>query len=235
MKRALYFIALLLIALSLFACDVEPNETEAIEPGTEETDAISKATESRFGILEIREYNGIMLDPSVGPRDNSIRGIINVDIGSYVLKVSGLVAHPISLTYDDVLALTSYEKLIKLFCVEGWDATVLWKGARLEDIIDLAGAAGEADTVIFHCADGYTTSLPLQVIKDRNMILAYSSNNITLPPSLGYPFIVVAEDKLGYKWARWITEIELSDDPDYLGYWEIRGYDNEADVQSPGE
>jgi DMSO/TMAO reductase YedYZ molybdopterin-dependent catalytic subunit len=62
------------------------------------------------------------------------------------------------------------------------------------------------------------------------MIFAHSSNSITLPASLGFPFIVVAEDKLGYKWARWVNEIELSSDPDYRGYWEQRGYDNEADI-----
>jgi DMSO/TMAO reductase YedYZ molybdopterin-dependent catalytic subunit len=47
---------------------------------------------------------------------------------------------------------------------------------------------------------------------------------------MGYPFIVVAEEKLGYKWARWVTRIELSEDPDYQGYWEQRGYDNTADI-----
>lgn len=87
-----------------------------------------------------------------------------------------------------------------------------------------------ANTVIFHSADEYTTSLPLKTIADKNMILAYASNNIVPPASLGFPFIVVAEDKLGYKWARWVNEIELSDDPDYKGYWESTGYDNEADV-----
>ena len=120
--------------------------------------------------------------------------------------------------------------MITLYCVEGWDATVLWKGALLKDIIDPAGAEETANTVIFHCVDGYTTSMPLDYMIDHDIILAYSSNNITLPPSLGYPFIVVAEDKLGYKWARWVNEIELSDDEEYKGYWESRGYDNEADA-----
>jgi DMSO/TMAO reductase YedYZ molybdopterin-dependent catalytic subunit len=122
------------------------------------------------------------------------------------------------------------EKLITLYCVEGWDATVLWKGASLADLINLAGADPSANTVIFHCVDGYTTSMPLADILDRNMLLAYSSNNIQLPPSLGFPFIVVAEDKLGYKWARWVDGIVLSSDSDYEGYWEQRGYDNEADL-----
>jgi DMSO/TMAO reductase YedYZ molybdopterin-dependent catalytic subunit len=195
------------------------------------TDGISGATENRYQKLEIREYKGTKLDPSIGPRDNSIKGIQNVDISTYRLKVSGLVRSPVSLTYSEVLALTPYEKLITLHCVEGWDATVLWKGVLLKDIIEKSSAEGNAVTVIFHSVDGYTTSLPLQYVLDRNIILAYSSNGITLPPQLGYPFIVVAEDKLGYKWARWVNEIELSDDPNYKGYWETKGFSNDANIE----
>ena len=87
-----------------------------------------------------------------------------------------------------------------------------------------------ANTVIFHSADEYITSLPLKTIADKNIILAYASNNIVLPASLGFPFIVVAADKLGYKWARRVNEIELSDNPDYKGYRESTGYDHEADA-----
>lgn len=208
------------------SCDNRPTETDSDSP-----DMVSNATESRYSELEIREYNGIKLDPSVGPRDNSIRGIQNVDIENYTLNITGLVNKPVSLKYDDVLNMTAYEKMITLYCVEGWNAQVLWKGAMLKEIIDLAEADGSANTVIFHCVDGYTTSMPLETIIDRNMILAYSSNNIALPPSLGYPFIVVAEDKLGYKWARWVNEIELSDDINYSGYWERNGYSNDAEIK----
>lgn len=225
MKRFFSLATLLLFILFMVSCNSKSGENESGD-----VDTISKATESRFSELEIRDYKGIRLDPSVGPRDNSIKGIQKIDINSYVLKISGLVKSPVSLFYDDILALTAYEKLITLHCVEGWDATILWKGALLKDIIDLAGADEKANTVIFHCVDGYTTSIPLQDIIDKNMILAYSSNRITLPPAMGYPFIVVAEDKLGYKWARWVSEIELSDNPNYKGYWESKGYDNEADV-----
>ena len=122
--------------------------------------------------------------------------------------------------------LPAYEKLVTLNCVEGWHATILWKGVLLGDIIKLAEADLKANTVIFHSVDGYTTSLPLSLILDKKIILAYSSNKITLPPALGYHFIVVAEDKAGYKWARWVTEIELSADANYKGYWEQRGYPN---------
>ena len=222
MKKTICLIVLLFL-IFLVACGNGSNESE-------DADVMSKATDDRYEEMEIKEYQGVKLDPSVGPRDNSIKGIQKVDIESYTLNVSGLVKQEVSMSYDDVLALASYEKLITLHCVEGWDATVLWKGVLLKDIIDPAEVEKTANTVIFHCVDGYTTSMPLDFIMENNIMLAYSSNNITLPPSLGYPFIVVAEDKLGYKWARWVNEIELSDDEDYKGYWENRGYDNEADV-----
>lgn len=225
MKRDIIFTALLFfIVLFLFACDNGQKESNP------NLDVMTKATENRFSALEIHNYKGTKLDPSIGPRDNSIKGIQNVDIDNYVLDVYGLVNQSISLSYDEVLSLEAHEKLITLHCVEGWDATVLWKGVMLEDIIEMAGTTEEANSVIFHCVDGYTTSLSLQEMIDKNMILAYSSNNITLPSALGYPFIVVAEDKLGYKWARWVNKIELTDNPDYQGYWESRGYDNDADV-----
>jgi DMSO/TMAO reductase YedYZ molybdopterin-dependent catalytic subunit len=100
------------------------------------------------------------------------------------------------------------------------------------DVIDPAEPKPEAVTVIFHAVDGYTTSLPLQTVRDKDLILAYGANGLDLPPEMGYPFIVVAEDKLGYKWARWVNGIELSGDPDYKGYWEERGYSNEADLET---
>jgi len=173
---------------------------------------------------------GIVLDPTIGPRDNSINAIQNIINDTYRLKISVLVDESIELEYEDVIDLDSYEIKITLYCVEGWDATILWKGVLLEDLMRLGGINPEANTVIFHAVDGYTTSLPIKTIIDNQLILAYSANGLELPPEMGYPFIVVAEDKLGYKWARWVSEIELSDDEDYRGFWEKRGYSNEADI-----
>lgn len=196
-----------------------------------DVDGRSNATVSRFRESEVREYQGANLDPAIGPNDNSIKGVQYVDIDKYSLAVTGLVNKPLELSYSEVLDLDPYERLITLYCVTGWDATILWKGVLLEDIMNLAEIKSEANTVIFHSVDGYTTSLPLEQILQNELILAYSSNGLDLPPELGYPFMVVAEDKFGYKWARWVNEIELSDDPDYMGYWESRGYSNEADIE----
>lgn len=193
-------------------------------------DIVSQATMDRYQENEIKDYKGANLDPAIGPRDNSIKGVQYVDINSYRLKITGLVNTPKELTYEDVRQLVAYERKITLHCVEGWDATILWKGVLLKDVMDLAGIKTKANTVIFHSVDGYTTSLPLDTILSKELIMAYGANGLDLPPQLGFPFIVVAEDKLGYKWARWVSEIELSDDSSYLGYWEQRGYNNDATV-----
>jgi DMSO/TMAO reductase YedYZ molybdopterin-dependent catalytic subunit len=193
-------------------------------------DSHSSASLARFRAGEIQEYQGKLLSPAVGPRDNSIKGVQDVDIDSYTLRVTGLVNNEITMNYAQVLEMTSYKRLITLFCVEGWDATILWEGVSLVELINNANPRSDAVTVIFHAADGYTTSLPWSVVKEKQLILAYKANEIVLPPEMGYPFIVVAEDKLGYKWARWVTKIELSDNKDYKGFWESRGYTNEANI-----
>jgi DMSO/TMAO reductase YedYZ molybdopterin-dependent catalytic subunit len=197
---------------------------------TSNPDAVTSATRDRYREGEIEEYQGARLDPAVGPKDNSIKGVQYVDIEGYTLTIDGLVNEPLTLSYDEAKALDAYERLITLHCVVGWDATVLWKGVLITDLIDLAGAQEGAVTVVFSAVDGYTTSLPLAEIQDRQLILAYEANGLELPPELGFPFIVVAEDKMGYKWARWVDKITLSDDADYQGYWESRGFDNEADI-----
>jgi DMSO/TMAO reductase YedYZ molybdopterin-dependent catalytic subunit len=217
MKKKAIFL-LLGMAVFISACSANQSDTH------------TQATLARFRVGEVRDYQGKNLDPAVGPRDNSISGVQHIDIQSYRLKVTGLVSKEISLTYDDVLKLDKYQRLITLHCVEGWNATILWEGVLLEDLIQKAGPSAIVSTIIFHASDGYTTSLPYAFIKDKQIMLAFSANSIALPPELGFPFIVVAEQKYGYKWARWVTEIELSSDSGYKGYWESRGYSNSADI-----
>jgi len=179
---------------------------------------------------EVRDYQGQRLDSVNDFRENSIKGPQNVDIASYRLTVGGLVAAPATYTYDEIVSKeTTYTKVVRLDCVEGWSVTILWEGVLLSDIVDKSGPSAEATTVVFTGVDGYTTSLPLSFIRDRNILLAYKMNDIAIPPERGYPFMVVAEDHWGYKWAKWVTKIELSNDPKYLGYWEQRGYSQSGD------
>ncbi|VVB98437.1 Sulfoxide reductase catalytic subunit YedY [uncultured archaeon] len=176
--------------------------------------------------VEVRNYSGKDLSSINDFRENSINGPQYINISNYALGVSGLVDRPLNLTYAQVLALPKYSKVVTLDCVEGWSVTILWEGVKLSDLLDEAGVKNGANTVIFRAYDGYSTSIPLDYIRSNNILLAYRMNNVTIPPERGFPFMVVAEDKWGYKWAKWVTSIEVSDNSSFQGYWESYGYSN---------
>jgi DMSO/TMAO reductase YedYZ molybdopterin-dependent catalytic subunit len=179
---------------------------------------------------EIRDYQGQHLDPFDRAYDNSIKGPQQVSPESYRLKILGLVASPQSLTYQQVLALPIHKRAITLYCVEGWNEHLLFEGVLIKDLLALAKPRSGARTIIFYAVDGYSSSLSFEEVNRLNLLLAYKINDRVLDGKRGFPFQVVAESKLGYKWVKWVERIELSDHP-YQGFWEKRGYDNQADVQ----
>jgi len=178
---------------------------------------------------EIREYQGLPLDTYFRTYDNSIRGPQTVDIDVYRLHIGGLVDHELELTYEEILALPSEKRAITLYCVEGWAEKLLFEGVRVADLLALAGPTDGVTTIVFHAVDGYTTSLPYTDVLERDLMLASSINGRVLDEMRGFPFQLVAEDKLGYKWIKWVDGIELTSEP-YAGFWESRGYSNQADV-----
>jgi len=185
----------------------------------------------QLAAVEIRSYQGKDLSSINDFHENSILGPQHINESDYRLTVTGLTRSSKVSTYREVLDNHQhYSKVITLFCVEGWDVTLKWDGVLVRDLINEAGADPRANTVIFHAHDGYTTSFPLRYVMDNNIMMAYAMNNVTLPAERGYPFELVAEDKWGYKWIKWIEEIELSSDPIYRGYWEQRGYSNSGDL-----
>jgi DMSO/TMAO reductase YedYZ molybdopterin-dependent catalytic subunit len=177
--------------------------------------------------VEVREYMGERLDSIGDFRENSIKGPQYVNISSYRLDVYGLVGAPRKYTYDELITrFPHYQKVVTLHCVEGWDVTILWEGILVKDILADTGADPSAAIVIFRAYDGYSTSLYKSYLEDHNILLAYSMNNVTLPAARGYPFELVAEDHWGYKWIKWVTSMEVSNDQNYKGYWESRGFSN---------
>lgn len=180
--------------------------------------------------VEVKEYQGQQLSSVNDFRENSIKGTQNVDIKTYRLKVTGLVANPKNYTYDQVKDFQNYTKVVKLDCVEGWSVNILWQGVLVKDILNEVKPLPQANTIIFYAVDGYSTSFPLEYIQNNRIMMAYKMNNATLPPERGFPFQLVAESKWGYKWIKWINKIELSDNPNYQGYWESRGYSNSGNL-----
>ena len=188
-------------------------------------------TLNKLTAVEIREYEGQNLSSINDFRENSIKGPQHLDAESYKLTVTGLVNNPMELTYTEVITTYPlYEKVVTLYCVEGWDVTLLWEGVLVKDLLETTQVDPAAKIVIFYAYDGYSTSLPLDYILENDIVMAYKMNGVALPPERGFPFQLVAESKLGYKWIKWVTSIEVSDDVTYRGYWESRGYSNDADL-----
>lgn len=205
--------SLVLVAIIAFGVNTGCCQTEGLAP------------------VEVREYEGVDLSSINAFRENSIKGPQEIDVESYTLRITGLVTNSTSYTYDEVLnRYQHYKKVVTLDCVEGWSATILWEGVLIRDLLAEAEPLENAEVLIFHAYDGYTTSLPIDYIMDNDILMAYKMNDVILPPERGFPFQLVAESKWGYKWIKWITEIELSADASYRGYWESRGYSNSADL-----
>ncbi len=192
---------------------------------------------------EVTSYQGVNLTPINGyinyliaHPDVAIAGTQHIDPETYKLAITGMVNNPTSFTYEQVVnGFNSTLQVATLPCVEGWSVTLLWQGVPLTDLLNRTGIGPNANTIIFIASDGYTTSLPLDYIKQNNIMIAYKMNNLTFTAQTGWPFFLVAKNQYGYKWIEWITEINVSDDSNYLGYWESRGYPNDATVQGTSQ
>jgi DMSO/TMAO reductase YedYZ molybdopterin-dependent catalytic subunit len=187
------------------------------------------------GEVEATEFMGKKLTPISEQRTNALAGPQYIARNSYRLVVDGLVERPLTLTYDALLAYPEISKLMDLDCVEGWNFTAKWTGPALESVFNDAGVKPEAKIAVFYTTDeprGYS-SLDLSYIHEKNIIIALKLNDVTLPQDRGFPFQVVAETKFGYKWAKWVNRIELSDNTSFRGFWESAGYNNNADINGP--
>jgi DMSO/TMAO reductase YedYZ molybdopterin-dependent catalytic subunit len=220
-----FAIFILVIVLStLTACSGNPTATASGTANTTSSDEI-----------EAVEFMGTKLTPIAKQLNNALAGTQHIEKATYVLTIDGLVDNPLSLSYADLLGYTQVSKLMPLNCVEGWSFTAKWTGPSLVDLFAAAKVKSDAKIAIFYTKDvpkGYS-SLDLAYINSKDIIIGLKLNDITLPDDRGFPFQVVAESKYGYKWAKWITRIELSDNTNFRGYWESAGYNNNADDNGP--
>jgi DMSO/TMAO reductase YedYZ molybdopterin-dependent catalytic subunit len=182
-----------------------------------------------------------VLAAGVTPNDQFYRIDINViapsvDSSAWRLKLHGLVRNPMTLDYNQLLALPSIEEYATLECVSnevGGDlmSTALWKGVKLRDLLSLAGVGPGADYVVFTCFDGYDVGIPLDKAMGDGTILAYVMNGETLPKDHGYPVRAIVPGLYGMMNAKWITDIELVSGI-HNGFWQRRGWTNTAAYQT---
>ncbi len=164
--------------------------------------------------------NELFFTNSLGPPPE-----LNTD--TWNLTIHGHVTAPMIYNYTEILNLPNRSITALLQCVEGYAGTAVWKGVPVSNLLGAVGLRTGAVDVIFHAADGYSSSLPVDEAQAPNVLLAYEMNGEPLPAEQGFPLRVVAPNHLGYKWVMWVIRIEIVD-YDYLGYWETRGWSDSA-------
>jgi DMSO/TMAO reductase YedYZ molybdopterin-dependent catalytic subunit len=134
-----------------------------------------------------------------------------VDIEQYRLVIDGLVETPLSLTYEEVLDYPSVTEVVLLICPGFFADNAEWTGVPVTDLLEEAGIKPEANTVVFQdIAGGYRKQLPLEdVMGNDSIFLAYAVDGQTLPAEHGYPLRLVAKDKYGSYWVKWVEVIEV--------------------------
>ena len=184
------------------------------------------------------------LPPAITPTENFYvvsKNLVDpvVDAKSWHLTVEGLVDHPLSLTYQDVLAYPSVETVRTLECISnevGGDllSTGRFTGLRLADLLQKAGVQGGASVVQFTCADDYTETMPLTKALDPATLLVYRLNDQPLPPKHGFPLRVLGTGTYGMKNPKWLTKIQVAKSAP-PGFWVEQGWNPDAIVQTMSE
>ena len=149
------------------------------------------------------------------PRFNAyydIEDLKPVDGASWKLELAGLVADKRPWTAQQIYQLPEQDIIIKHICVEGWDYIGQWSGPNLRDFLQRVGADLTAKYVYFICNDDYTESIDMATALHPQTILATKYAGDVLADPFGYPLRLRTSTKLGYKNAKWIKAIEVTND-----------------------
>ncbi len=147
-----------------------------------------------------------------------------VDLATWRFEVTGAVAKPLTLGWDDLQALPRRETVCDIHCVTRWSRyDNVFGGIPVQSILALAGLAPEARYVLVHAEHGFTTNLPLPDLDRPENLLALSHNGELLTSEHGGPVRLLVPHLYLWKSAKWVRGFELLEE-DYPGFWEQNGY-----------
>lgn len=146
-----------------------------------------------------------------------------VDIEAYRLHIEGLIESPLSLSYKDILAYPTVTEVVLLICPGVFQDNAEWTGVPVWVLLEEVGIKDEAKEVVFRAMESspstlsprvgsssYSAILPLEeIIENDSIFLAHTVNNQILPLEHGYPIRLVAKDRFGYDWVKWVEIIEV--------------------------
>jgi DMSO/TMAO reductase YedYZ molybdopterin-dependent catalytic subunit len=147
-----------------------------------------------------------------------------VDLEHWNLAVTGAVQKPGDYALAQVQALPKITQNTRHVCVEGWDVIGNFGGARFSDFLNLIGADTSARFITVKCADDYYESLDMATALHPQTLLCYEMYGRPLTAEHGAPVRLNIPTKIGYKQAKWLTEMSVTNVLQQVGYWEDQGY-----------
>jgi len=147
-----------------------------------------------------------------------------VDLDAWTLKVSGLVGKPGRYTLAQVQALPKVSQNTRHVCIEGWDVVGNFAGARLADLLKLVEADTSARFVYVECADDYYESLDMPSALHPQSLVCYEMYGRPLERGHGAPLRLSLPTKIGYKSAKYLTSVAVTNVLQKRSYWADQGY-----------
>jgi DMSO/TMAO reductase YedYZ molybdopterin-dependent catalytic subunit len=135
-----------------------------------------------------------------------------VDLDKWRLMVEGAVRRPLKLTYEEVKGLPSMEKEILLICPGFFAIHGRWKGIAMDRLLQRAKMVEGATHLVFHGPEGNyekVESFPIDEIQMGKIFLAYGVNGKPLPRKHGFPLRIVAEDRYGSEWVKYVYKVTV--------------------------
>jgi DMSO/TMAO reductase YedYZ molybdopterin-dependent catalytic subunit len=147
-----------------------------------------------------------------------------VNFENWTLTVSGAVQRPGDYKLDQIKTLARFRQNTRHVCVEGWDVVGRFGGAKLSDFLSMIGADMSARFVTVGCADDYYESLDMATALHPQTLLCYEMYDRPLTREHGAPLRLNIPTKIGYKQAKYLTDLKITNVLQKVGYWEDQGY-----------
>ena len=143
---------------------------------------------------------------------------------NWTLTVGGAVEKPGDYRLAQIQTLPRFRQNTRHICVEGWDVIGRFGGARLSDFLNMIGANTSARFITVGCADDYYESLDMETALHPQTLLCWEMYDRPLTREHGAPLRLSIPTKIGYKQAKYLTDLKVMNVLDKVGYWEDQGY-----------
>ena len=161
-----------------------------------------------------------------------------VDADRWQLEIDGMVERPMTLTYQQLMAMPMIERDITLTCVSnevggGYVGAARWQGVRLGDLLDRVGVRPGADQLLSTAVDGFKIGTPMEVVRDgRDAMIAVGMNGQPLPAIHGFPARIVTPGLYGFVSAtKWLTKLTATTYAKDVAYWTERDWATDAPIK----